>query len=267
MGEEFEHSKSYLTSMRVSQRLLANDIEVTVYPHHLKDLSIGMPRNAQGVAGSGPILANNFALSREIYEMIPEEHILLFQEDVAFCVKAQERSLESFMHHAWLGAPWLVYKTQRSHDGNWVNLLYGNGGVSVRSKSFVLSCMDSKSYLGDLKKSRVGEGMPEDVFFSRCLFENYRNRIDVDDAIAFSAEEIIIEGHSTLAVHDPCRTVNGVASIGCSSATHRKVTRDLMKRCPEVKRIIGKCVSNCNYGALAFVTRFNMIKWLRADGQ
>ena len=248
--EEFERSKVYLSRLRVSRRLLAKGVEVAVHPHRLKDLVIGLPRNAHGVAGSGPILANNFALARETYETIPEEHIVLFQEDVAFCVKAQHRSLESFMHHAWLGAPWLVYKTHRSQDGGrWVNSLYGNGGLSVRSKSFVLSCIDSEGYLGDLEKSRVGKGMPEDMFFSRCFFENFSARVDVDDAIAFSAEEIIIEGQSTLAVHDPCRTVGGVAAIGCGSDTHRRVTRDLIKRCPEAKMIISRCVSHCNYGA------------------
>jgi hypothetical protein len=32
-------------------------------------------------------LANNFALRRQTYEAIPEEHILVFQFDGAFCLQ------------------------------------------------------------------------------------------------------------------------------------------------------------------------------------
>jgi hypothetical protein len=51
------------------------------------------------------LTANLFVHDALLHEAIPEEHILLYQDDGAFCTQ-HARSLDSFMHHPWLGSPW-----------------------------------------------------------------------------------------------------------------------------------------------------------------
>jgi hypothetical protein len=169
---------------------------------------------------------------------------LFFQNDVAFCTKVP-RSLESFMHHLWLGAPWLVHKSFTSSRGRRVNVLYGNGAISVRSKRFILSCLKKVEYQDDVLKGLNGEGLPEDVFFSRCLFEHYKWTTNIDEAISFSSEEKILPDFPSLALHDPCRITNGPASVGCGDARSEANTRTLLRACPEALRLIASCAASC----------------------
>lgn len=243
---QFQRAKAELLRLHIVKRLLDAKVQVTVRPHLVSDLPMDISDNSTGKSGSGPVLANHFALSSSTYEAITEEHILFFQQDSIVCERApNDRSLDSFMHHLWLGAPWLAHKSFRALDGSQLNLIYGNGGFSVRDKSFVLECMANKEYRVDLVESRSGKGLPEDIFFSRCLFEHHRKQVDVDEAIAFSSEEIVDPEFPVLALHDPCRVSEGPSSVGCSSAAHVERTKFLLQRCPQVKRSILKCVRSC----------------------
>lgn len=249
----FERSKQSLLGIGVVAVLKARGVEVEVLKQHMTDLA---PNARFGAKGSFPV-ANNFALRRESYEAIPEEHILLYQPDGAFCAN-HTRSLESFMHHPWLGAPWnpqIAKRMQDAQDGSKLHLLYGNGGMSIRSKAFVLDCIDRKQYHGDWVKAKVGKGLPEDIFFSRCLFEHHKDAVSLEESAAFSAEEMFVPGNPSLIVHDPCRVANlrqpgkMVDSIGCATEEHRYITRELVRRCPEAKRVMmSRCVADCSYG-------------------
>ena len=127
---------------------------------------------------------------------------------------------------------------------------YGNGGVSIRSRTFVLSCLDASEYADQLASSLVGYGMPEDVFFSRCLFQSHPQYINISAARTFASEEQISRQQGTLAVHDPCRVADYDLPnvIGCASETHASLTRQLLRRCPEARQIIRRCVERCDFG-------------------
>ena len=209
----------------------------------------------ENVHGAGVRIANGFALSREVYESISEERILFFQSDSAFCSSAlKENALKTFMSSLWLGAPWnhqiqnlSTFPDSNQQDGD---LLFGNGGVSVRSRAFVLECLDKAENSTELLKARSGIGVPEDVFFSRCLFQHHPNEANVQVAHAFAAEEIVSHHVGSFAVHDPCRVANRNVSnvIGCASEMQMSLTRELMQRCPEARRVVRKCVEWCDFG-------------------
>ena len=243
--------KLHTTALRVTQTQVAlslqnKGVHLEVHGHDITDL----PREA---LTNSFALANHFTLSLTTYDSIPEEKILHIQQDVVFCHQ-HERSLVSFMHHKYVGAPWnsnLRTISLPDLNGNVLRLWYGNGGVSVRSKAFSQGCLRRVEYAADLNVSRYGAGLPEDVFFSRCLHEHHRHDIALEDASVFSAEEIIDAKKPTLAVHDPCRAANGPIvknvseSVGCSTKEHIVTTKALLQRCPEAKRIIFECVKDC----------------------
>ena len=233
----------------VVNRLLGKHVQVHCMVHKITDIPFSLPTGALGRFQSGPILANHFALSRQTYDAIEEDSLLFFQQDVAFCAKSLEvRSLSSFMHHPWLGSPWLVHKSTYLRSGTRLNLLYGNGGLSIRSKKFALGCLSQKDYHSEIELSRLGKGIPEDVFFSRCLYETHPGSVNIDEAIAFASEEKYVPGFPVLALHDPCRVADGPSSVGCNSANHKERTRHLVEYCPEVKRVIKRCVAHCDFG-------------------
>ena len=152
---KFRQKIVFLSKLNVVKELRKKGVEVNILrfttemPHESLDV------HGQGEVWSGPIIANQFALSRKTYQMFAEEHILLFQEDWAFCVKNSRRSLASFMHHAWLGAPWrepIIINSTSILENSTLRLQYGNGGMSVRSKRFVLHCLDTKEYQFDIER-------------------------------------------------------------------------------------------------------------------
>ena len=131
-----------------------------------------------------------------------------------------------------------------------LNALYGNGGLSVRSKQFVIFCINLPQYQDEWNKARLGKGLPEDIFFSRCLFEHFQDVADADEARAFAAEETLEPfTYIFLAVHDPCRIAEGEFAVGCSTDRNRKITRELTNKCPESRRVLARCVAACGYGA------------------
>lgn len=245
----FEAQKDHLLAHSSLYLLQQKGIETIVHPHDIENLHTNL--NLAGIDDGYDkrisfLLANNFAMSQSTYEVIPEERMLFFQADVAFCAKTSSRSLESFMNHRWLGAPWLVHKSFISAQGTQINAIYGNGGVSVRSKSFAIGCLKRKQNLKAVLSAVKGEeGVAEDVFFSMCFFEHYGSEADIDGAISFSAEEKIVPAFPSLALHDPCRAAGGPASIGCETEETITNANQLLQVCPEASRIIAHCVSSC----------------------
>jgi len=222
----------------------ANGVGVFVEQHELDSLGTAVTPTTV-ISGSGSVFANHFALSRRLYSSIPEKHLLFFQEDSVFCLQRQNRTLESFMHHHWLGAPWLVRKHFRAQEGDQLNLFYGNGGLSIRSKSFILDCLDAEQYQEELVVARIGHGLPEDVFFSRCLYERHPHKVALDEAVAFAAEEVLVPGFIPFGLHDPCRVANGAAAVGCATEQNKLLTKELLDACPSAGRILEKCVKEC----------------------
>jgi len=101
--------------------------------------------------------ANCFLTAHEFWNTFSEDYILLFQQDSALCSK-EDKSIANFLQYDYVGAPW---PRGVSYDGT--TLSVGNGGFSLRNRSFMQQCIrranEEKLDLMDT---------PEDVFFSSC---------------------------------------------------------------------------------------------------
>lgn len=100
---------------------------------------------------------NALLKSREFYESIDAENILVFQTDAFLCSDSPFR-IEDFERYSYIGCP---YDDQIGKGVHWgsKNSFYGVGGLSFRHRSVCLKCIEH------LPKSDV----PEDVFFSNCV--------------------------------------------------------------------------------------------------
>lgn len=87
---------------------------------------------------------NSLLTSREFWEKINTENILIIQHDSALL----RTGIEEFYKWDYVGAPW----TFQNHGGN--------GGLSFRKKSAMLECIDKVPYNGKDN---------EDVYFSNAL--------------------------------------------------------------------------------------------------
>jgi hypothetical protein len=244
----FYRSEQRILGMNVVQQLAAKCVHVEVMKHDVSDFPIDHNLNARWTIDSGPVIANHFALSRETYESINEQQMLFFQQDSAFCSGAN-RTLDSFMHHKYLGAPWLPGRIQLAGNGKTLTLLYGNGGLSIRSKRFALFCINLAQYQHDWIEARLGNGLAEDIYFSRCLFEHFEDKVDIHEARFFAAEEFLDHPNFPFfAVHDPCRVAESEFAVGCSTEGNIRVTQDLIQKCPESRRVTARCVASCGFG-------------------
>jgi hypothetical protein len=102
----------------------------------------------------GKKIYSEFLASCEFWEQLHGEKILIFQTDTGI----KTNDILSFWDFSYIGAPW----------GDWVidnnpKLKIGNGGLSLR---------DRKAMIDICKQNKIGENIPEDVFFGKHLFEN-----------------------------------------------------------------------------------------------
>jgi len=135
---------------------------------------------------------NSRLLSKEFWESIPYEHILIYQTDSVLL----DGDLESFLQYDYVGAPFhskdrfarastikycILTKLGIQNKIKYIfNDIFGqNGGLSLRRKSAMLKCLDA-----DIDKNAA-----EDTYFSvRC--ENLINKPHKDIAKQFSVETI-----------------------------------------------------------------------------
>ena len=97
-----------------------------------------------------------------IWKTIRAENILLVQTDAALC-DSNNINPKEFTQFPYIGC---AYSDDHGVKNFWKNMgypgayFYGIGGMSMRKRSFMLSCVEN-----NIK----GHGTPEDVFFSTCL--------------------------------------------------------------------------------------------------
>jgi hypothetical protein len=99
-----------------------------------------------------------------IWKTIKAENILLVQTDAALCDHGKINP-KQFTQFPYIGC---AYSGEHGMDSWWKyknknTYFYGVGGLSMRKRSFMMSCI--KNNIDD------GVGVPEDVFFSTCLGE------------------------------------------------------------------------------------------------
>lgn len=90
---------------------------------------------------------NKLMTSRHLWESIPFDKVLIFQQDSDLL----RPGVEEFLEWDYIGAPW-----QFQQHG-------GNGGLSLRSKEMMLRIIDGKPYEGP------GVDGYEDVYFSNNM--------------------------------------------------------------------------------------------------
>ncbi len=112
---------------------------------------------------------NKLLLSSDFWNMFHGEKLLIYQED-AFIFK---NNISEFLHWDYIGAPFLHEIAP--------GLKVGNGGLSLRTKSKMLECL----------QNNVHNNINEDVFFAKTLFSKNPSFVaNFESAKAFSTESI-----------------------------------------------------------------------------
>ena len=104
----------------------------------------------------------------EFWNNFKGEKLLLYQEDTMIF----HSEIEQFLKYDWVGAPW-----PENQDDN--SLGVGNGGLSLRSKSKMIECINiikpenlkisdsTKSYMENTNSNFI----PEDVYFTKAMID------------------------------------------------------------------------------------------------
>ena len=116
---------------------------------------------------------------------------MIYQEDSVIF----HNEINKFLKYDYVGAPWPMNKNDNK-------LGVGNGGFSLRSKSAMIKCLNSRLpqhlFLNDstiqYMKATNSKVVPEDVYFSKMLIDyNLGNIPDRFIAQEFSQESVMSE--------------------------------------------------------------------------
>jgi hypothetical protein len=131
---------------------------------------------------------NNTLLTKEFWENIKAEHILIYQQDAVVF----KDNIDEFLEYDYIGAPWLAHQ-----DDNTIGV--GNGGFALRKKSTLLKCLETV-HPSKLKVSESTENYmkstglslpPEDVYFSKTIIDYKLGKVaDRETAKRFSEERV-----------------------------------------------------------------------------
>lgn len=150
---------------------------------------------------------NSLLKQETFWETIEAESIFFIQPDGVVC----RNGIDEFLKYDYVGAPW-------SHrpDG----LVQGNGGMSLRKRSFMLDC---------LKNYHKHDNDPEDVYFSNCAKDRGVSA-DLANSKRFGMEAIWSK--DSITIHQ--LYFNPKLTLGRTKA---KVFEDICAQCPEIMEI------------------------------
>lgn len=114
---------------------------------------------------------NKLLLSKNFWQDLPGEHILIFQTDSVLC-HASPRKIEDFLQYDYVGAPW-------------AGVPGFNGGLSLRKRSVML---DLLSRANEVKAN--ASQLNEDQWFCKALLQLGAMLPDVETAKRFAVETI-----------------------------------------------------------------------------
>ena len=128
---------------------------------------------------------NNLLTSKNFWNQINGENILIFQTDTCLCSKNKHK-IYDFLKYDYVGAPWKKFKN-----------IGGNGGLSFRKKSKMIEMI--KFYPNYIKKKKNKSFLHtnEDVFFSSMKL-NFPSK---EDASNFSVEQVY--NKNPFGIHKP----------------------------------------------------------------
>lgn len=136
---------------------------------------------------------NNLLLTKDFWELIYGEKVLIYQED-SFIFK---NNINDFIEWDYIGAPFKMDCIDQ------INV--GNGGLSLRSKSKMIDVLDKnplnninistlKPYVQNYIKNYKLDNIPEDIYFSTYLQKTgIGNVADFESAKQFSSDTIYNE--------------------------------------------------------------------------
>jgi hypothetical protein len=119
---------------------------------------------------------NNLLLTTDFWNLFDGEKLLIYQEDSILF----HGEIEPFMEYDYIGAPWIQDHVPDGYGGN--------GGLSLRTKSVMIECLNKHipppyTYF---------DRQPEDFYFSNTLYHNGIGKLAPRKvAMNFSQEQII----------------------------------------------------------------------------
>uniref|UniRef100_A0A6C0FF70 DUF5672 domain-containing protein n=1 Tax=viral metagenome TaxID=1070528 RepID=A0A6C0FF70_9ZZZZ len=156
---------------------------------------------------------NNLLTSKDFWNSIDGENILIYQTDTVICGDPGDK-LKPFLKYDYVGAPWV--------NGKHSNGKGGNGGLSFRKKSAMLKALRDKKYNGLAD-------IAEDIYFSNSDL-NFPSQ---EEAKKFSAETMYSK--SPFGVHKPWgQYKNEIPYLS------KKEMSELRETCPELSTILEK---------------------------
>lgn len=155
---------------------------------------------------------NLLLTSKNFYNKINGENILIFQMDTCLCSNPKYK-IEDFLRYDYVGAPWINKK--------YVNQV-GNGGLSLRKKSKILEHINIYKFDPDLKTDD-SDLYPEDLYFSKSHILNFPSP---ELASYFSTEKVL--NPYSIGTHKAYETLNHWQQ------------KKLEMSCPEFKEIFKK---------------------------
>jgi hypothetical protein len=120
---------------------------------------------------------NNLLLSLDFWEKIKYEHIFIYQSDTIIF----ENFNNEFLKYDYIGGLWndLVHlEFIKEKLGIDYYIYNGNGGLSIRKKSFIKKCLENEENNNLKINNKLDDSLekiPEDVFYSVLLNNDYLN--------------------------------------------------------------------------------------------
>lgn len=144
---------------------------------------------------------NLLLTSKDFYNNINGENILIFQMDTCLCSNSKFK-LEDFLNYDYVGAPWI--------DKNIINKV-GNGGLSFRKKIKILKHLDTYKY---------NPKEPEDIYFSKSNILKFPST----EKASYFATEHLFNPYS-IGLHKPYELLDD---------SKKKIIR---QTCPEYQKV------------------------------
>ena len=160
---------------------------------------------------------NQLLKSKEFWDKVHAENILVIQTDSAVCANSTF-SIQNFTQYDYIGCSYNDKAIGK--DGTWgeTHSFYGVGGLSFRKKSFMLKCIMEND--NDAKNTSICE----DVFFSNCAENSAAKPESADVLASFCTQDTF--ARKSWGVHKPTQMRN------------EKQRSELFEYCPEASVLL-----------------------------
>lgn len=130
----------------------------------------------------------------EFWQSVNHEKILTFHADSVLCSGSYFK-IEDFLEYDYIGAPWRKNGGPEQYDGR-----VGNGGLSLRSKSFMIKLLTQ--YPQNEVKHKKTRNLPEDYYLNRriaLLSGVHLPRYSIARFFSIENDYVLMDGHNIAA--------------------------------------------------------------------